>query len=318
MEFRHLRYFVAVAERRNISQAAQQLRIAQPPLSRQIRQLEDEVGAPLLVRNKRGVELTAAGEVFLKRARRLIADCELAAKKARSAQVRQATMVKLGIASGLGGVASQVMAAHRLQFPAAEIQCKDIFSTPQNEALRKREIDVGFLRPPIDSARLESHVLFEEEFYVVLPRRHPLAKRRSLRLRDVIGEPLIIFERRYSSGLYDKILDLYHRQRLTPRLTITHTETHEEAGKVMVASGRGIFIGVGAMVNTSVFGVQLAAIRLNEPDAKVEIRMAWRKQETSPAVLTFVDSVRKIFADGVSPWDKTSGRSSRRGKVRLS
>lgn len=309
MEFRHLRYFVAVAEHRNISQAAQQLRIAQPPLSRQIRQLEDEVGAALLVRNKRGVDLTPAGELFLKSAKKLIANCDVAAKAARAAQARQAAIVKIGIASGLGGVASQVMASHRLQFPSVEIQCKDIFSTLQNEALRKRQIDVGFLRPPIDSTHLDSHVLFEEDFYVVLPRRHPMARRRTLRLRDVIGEPLIIFDRRYSSGLYDKILDLYHRQGLTPRLTITHTETHEEAGKVMVASGRGIFIGVGAMVNTSIFGVQLAAVRLNETDAKVQICLAWRKRESSSAVLAFIESVRAVFQDGVSPWDKTSGRN---------
>jgi LysR family transcriptional regulator, benzoate and cis,cis-muconate-responsive activator of ben and cat genes len=302
VEFRHLRYFVAVAERRNISQAAQQLRIAQPPLSRQIRQLEDEIGATLLVRNKRGVDLTPAGEVFLKQAKKLIADSESAARKARNAQARESAVVKIGIASGLGGVASQVMAAHRVSYPTVEIQCKDIFSTPQNEALRKREIDVGFLRPPIDSAHLDSEVLFQEEFYVVLPRRHPLAKHRTLRLKDVIGEPLIIFDRRYSSGLYDKILDLYRRQGLTPRLTITHTETHEEAGKVMVASGRGIFIGVGAMVNTSVFGVQLAAVRLREPGAVVQICIAWRKQETSAAVVAFLETVRKLFRDGVSPW----------------
>ena len=304
MEFRHLRYFVAVAERRNISQAAQQLHIAQPPLSRQIRQLEEEVGTALLVRNQRGVELTPAGEVFLKDARKLIAQSEMAAANARSAQARQSTIVKIGIASGLGGVASQVMAAHRRHVPSVEIQCRDIFSTPQNEALRKRDIDVGFLRPPVDSAHLECQVLFEEGFYVVLPRQHPLARRRSLRLKDLIGEPLIIFDRRYSSGLYDTILELYHRQGLTPRLTITHTETHEEAGKVMVASGRGIFIGVGAMVNTSLFGVQLAAVKLNEAGAKVKICMAWRKNEKSAAVLSFLDSARKVFRNRVSPQDR--------------
>ena len=291
MELRHLRYFISVAEFRNISKAAQQLHIAQPPLSRQIRQLEEEIGVDLLIRNKRGVELTEGGAVFLRHAKKLVAGAELARHEARKFG---RTTARIGIASGLGGVANQVVAAHHRRFPSVEIQYKDIFSTLQNESLRKREIDVGFMRPPIHSS-LDSQVLFEEEFLVVLPRQHPLTKRRSLRLRDVIDEPLIIFERRYSCGLYDAIMDLYRRQALTPHLRITHTETNEEAGKVMVATGRGIFIGVGAMVNTSLFGVHLAAVRLNEPGATFPVCMAWRKGEQSPAILDFVDSAQRVL-----------------------
>jgi DNA-binding transcriptional LysR family regulator len=122
-----------------------------------------------------------------------------------------------------------------------------------------------------------------------------MAKRRMLRLRDLVDEPLIIFDRHFSSGLYDRILDLYRQQGLSPSLTITHTETHEEAGKVMVASGRGIFIGVGAMVTTSLSGVDLAAVRLNEPGAKIETLLAWRKDEKSAAVFAFLDSARRLF-----------------------
>jgi DNA-binding transcriptional LysR family regulator len=292
VEFRHLRYFIAVAELGNISKAAQQLHIAQPPLSRQIRQLEDEIGVELLLRNKRGVELTNAGAVFLKRARKLIAEADRASAAARQARNGHSGLVRIGIASGLGGIASQIMDAHKRRFPAVEIQCKDVFSSLQNGALRKREVDVGFMRPPVDAQKLESQVLFEEKFLAVLPREHPLAKRRTLRLRDVIAEPLIIFARRYSTGLYDAILDLYRKQGLSPHLTLTHTETHEEAGKVMVATGKGIFIGVGAMVNTSLLGVRLAAVPLNEPGAKFPVCVAWRKSETSSAVMEFIASAR--------------------------
>jgi DNA-binding transcriptional LysR family regulator len=298
VEFRHLRYFIAVAELGNISRAAQQLHIAQPPLSRQIRQLEDEIGVELLLRNKRGVKLTNAGAVFLKRARTLIAEADRAATEARN---KGSGVVRIAIASGLGGVVSRVMHVYRRRFPAVEIQCKDVFSTLQNESLRRRDVDIGFMRPPVDAARLDSRVLFEEKFLVVLPRGHPLANRRTIRLKDVIAEPLIVFERRYSSGLYDAILNLYRRQGLSPHVTLTHTETHEEAGKVMVATGKGIFIGVGAMVNTSVLGVRLAAVPLNEPGAKLPVCIAWRKRETSSAVLEFVASARKLFHAGSYP-----------------
>jgi DNA-binding transcriptional LysR family regulator len=295
VELRLVRYFIAVAEHLNFSKAAQQLHIAQPPLSRQIRQLEDELGVELFVRNKRHVELTKAGCAFLDEARKLVVQAGHATEAARHAQEGESGVVRIGIASGLGGAVSNVVVEHHKRFPAVDIQCKDIFSTPQNEALRKCEIDVGFLRPPVDQVNLDCELLFEERFVVILPKAHRLAKLRSLTLRDVADEPLIIFGRNFSSGLYDKILGLYSRRGLTPHLAVTHVEAHEEAGAIMVASGRAIFIGAGAIVTRSVSGIELASVELSEPEAKIEVYMGWRKAEESAAVLTFLDSVRRVF-----------------------
>jgi DNA-binding transcriptional LysR family regulator len=94
-------------------------------------------------------------------------------------------------------------------------ECKDIFSTFQNEALREQKIDVGFLRPPVDQINLDSELLFEERFALVLPKAHPMAKRRALRPREIAEEPLIVFKRSFSSGLHDKIAELYRKQGLT-------------------------------------------------------------------------------------------------------
>lgn len=295
MELRHVRYFLAVAEYLNFSKAARQLHIAQPPLSRQIRQLEEDLGVVLFVRNNRRVELTKAGHVFLDEARKLVVQAGHATKAARHAQKGESGGVKIGIASGLGGVVGRVVAEHCRRFPAINIECKDVFSAFQNEALHKSEIDVGFLRPPVDRVNLECELLFEEEFVVVLPIAHRLAKRKFVKLKDVANEPLIIFDRNFSSGLYDKILGLYSRQGLTPHFTVTHVEAHEEAGAIMVASGKAIFIGAGAIVTRSVHGIELASVRLNETEAKIEVYMAWRKHEESPAVFSFLDSVRRVF-----------------------
>jgi len=150
-------------------------------------------------------------------------------------------------------------------------------------------------RPPVDQLNLECELLFEEEFVVVLPKTHRLAKRRFLRLKDVADEPLIIFDRNFSSGLYDKILGLYSKQGFTPHLMVTHVEAHEEAGAIMVASGKGIFMGAGAIVNRTVSGLELASVRLNEPDAKIEVYAAWRKDEESAVILDFLDSVCRVF-----------------------
>src|SRR5262249_23943617 len=140
---------------------------------------------------------------------------------------------------------------------------------------------------------LDCELLYEEEFVVIMHKSHRLAKRRSLRLRDIADEPLIIFERTLSTGLYDKVMGLFSRQGFTPHLIVTHVEAHEEAGAIMVASGKAIFVGDGAIVNRSVAGIELASVRLNEPEAKIEVYAAWRKGEDSPAVLQFLHSVNR-------------------------
>ena len=295
MELRHARYFIAVAECLNFRKAAQQLHVAQPPLSRQIRQLEDYLGVTLFVRDKRKVQLTKAGHAFLDEARKLIVQSVRAADVARHAQKGEFGTIKIGIASGLGGVVSKVVFEHRRRFPAIEVECRDTFSSFQNEALRRREIDIGFLRPPVDQVNLDCELLYEEEFVVILPRSHRLAKRRAVRLKDIAEEPLIIFDRNFSSGLYDKIMGLFSRQGFTPHLVVTHVEAHEEAGAITVASGKAIFVGAGAIVNRSVSGLELASVRLDEPEAKIEVYVAWRKGEDSGAVLAFLDLVRRVL-----------------------
>ena len=295
MELRHVRYFIAVAEYLNFSKAAQQLHIAQPPLSRQIRQLEEALGVTLFMRDKRRVALTKAGQVFLGEARKLVLQAGHAMEAARHAQKGESGIVRIGIASGLGGLISKVVFEHRTQLPAIDVECRDVFSSFQNEALRKGEIDIGFLRPPVDQVNLDCELLFEEEFVVVLPRTHHLSKRRFLRLEEIADEPLIIFNRSFSTGLYDKIMALYSKQGLTSHLMARHVEPHEEAGAIMIGSGKGIFLGVGAVVNRSVSGIDLVSVRLNEPEAKIELYMAWRKNEQSTAVVSLLDTARRIL-----------------------
>jgi DNA-binding transcriptional LysR family regulator len=295
MELRHIRYFLAVAEYLNFSKAAQQLHMAQPPLSRQIRQLEDDLGVALFVRNKRRVQLTKAGTVFVDEARKLVMQAGHATEAARHAQKGECGIVRIGVASGLGGLVSRVVAEYCKHSPAVNLECKDVFSTAQSPMIHKHEIDVGFLRPPIDQVNLDCELLAEEEFVVVLPKSHRCARRKSLKLKEIADEPLVIFDRVLSTGLYDKILGLYSRQGLTPHFALPHVEAHEEAGAIMVASGKAIYVGVGALVTRSVHGIELASVRLNEADAKIDVYMAWRKNEESPAVLSFLSSTRRVL-----------------------
>jgi|ERR1700691_1257190 len=293
VELRHVRYFIAVAECLNFSKAAQLLHIAQPPLSRQIRQLEEDLGVALFLRNKRRVALTREGQVFLEEARKLIVQAGHAMEAARQAQKAESAIVRIGVPSRLGGIIGNAVREHNKRFPNVDVECMDICSSLQNEALRKNEIDIGLFRPPIDQVHLDCELLFEEEFVVVLPRTHHLAKRKFVRLKDVADEPLIIFDRSFSSWLYEKILSLYSKQGLTSHLTVTHVESNEE-GAAMVASGKAILLGAGAIPHRS---RDLVSVRLNEPEAKIELHLAWRKNEKSTAVFSFLDVARRIFRD---------------------
>lgn len=295
VELRHARYFVAVAECLNFRQAAQQLHLAQPPLSRQIRQLEEYLGVTLFVRDKRKVELTKAGYAFLEEARKLIMQAGHAADVARHTQKGEVGTVRIGLSSGLGGTVSRVVFEHRRRHPAIEVECRDIFSSFQNEALRRQEIDVGFMRPPVDELNLDCEALYQEEFVAIFPKTHRLAKRRSVRVREIAEEPLIGFNRKLS-GLQDKMMGMFNRQGFAPHVVVTPVEAHEEAGAIMVATGKAVFVGPPAILNHSIPDLDLVSVRLNEPEANIHVYAAWRKAEDSPAVLGFLESIRPALA----------------------
>ena len=295
MELRHLRYFIAVAETLNFSEAARKLNIAQPPLSRQIQQLEAELGARLFVRDRRKVELTDAGRVLLHESRMLVNQTQFTMDAVRRARGGEYGLVRVGLGSGLGQKIKQVMVRHAKRFPEVDVRCKDILSTRQNDALVERQIDVGFLRPPVDLQRLVSEPLFEEQFLVFLSKGHPLARRRKLKLKQLAGETLLLYDRNQSTGVFDKTLELYRQAGISPRIIFTATAPFEEAGVLLVSSGKGIYLGVGAVLTDPTGASEVAAIPLDEPDAGIEVHMAWRKGETSAAVLAFIDSARSVL-----------------------
>jgi len=269
--------------------------MAQPPLSRQIQQLEAELGAPLFLRDRRRVELTDAGRVLAEEARVLLNQAARAAEVVRLASKGKYGLVRVGIGSGLGSRVHRVLAFHSQRFPQVEVECQDIVSTRQNEALRERQIDVGFLRPPVDLSTLQSELLFEEQFQVFLSKCSPLAKKKKLKLRDLSNETLLLFDRNLSIGVYDKTLELYREAGISPRILFSPTAPYEEAGALLVAGGKGIYLGVGAIRQAASGRSEIAALPLDEPRAKVEVHVAWRKLETSGAVLEFLNSVGRVF-----------------------
>jgi DNA-binding transcriptional LysR family regulator len=295
MEFRHLRYFIAVAEELNITRAAKRLNVSQPPLSRQIRQLEEEVGVALFARDPKGVYLTPTGEIFLKESRRLVAHIEEVLTTVRRHKHATGGVVRVGIGAGLGAKFARAFQEHAHRFPGVDIQCRDVLSSHQSQALRNQIIDVGLLRPPIDSVHVISEYLFQESMMVLLPRRSPLAKHKALRLRQIADETLLLPERHFSSGMYEKMLEMFRSAAVDPKIVQTQTGAHEEAGIMLVEAGKGIFIiPAGLAHRCSSRGV--AAISLSEPFAVLEVHMAWRRSERSPLVLELLNTLRNAFS----------------------
>lgn len=294
MELRHLRYFIAVAEHRSFTRAALQLNIAGPPLSRQIQQLEGELGMRLFRRDRRRVELTEAGGAFLPEAKLVVAQSQRAIEVVRVAARGEIGLVKVGIGAGLAALVQRVLVEHQTRFRDVQVECEDLLSSFQNEALVKRAIDVGFLRPPIVGTELQSEVLFKERMTVLLSSAHPLAKRKKLRLQDVADEPLLLHDRSASIGMHDQVLELYRRAGIEARVQHLKAGHCDEARLALVSAGKGIYVGTGVVVNHEVYGSLVTVIPLDEADASVDVLMAWRKNEESAATFAFLDSARKV------------------------
>src|SRR5579883_2422522 len=221
MELRHLRYFVAVAEERNFTRAAKRLRITQPSLSSQIRKLEMEMGAPLLRRETRGVELTDAGKLLFEEARVILTDVERA-KTCVARRVRGETgKINIGAAGAtyFHPLIPAIIREFRKEHP-------DVVLTPEESntplllaRLRAGAIDVAFVRPPLsDTEGLRLEPLVKEPIVMVLPDAHPLAQAKSAPLAALAGERIIHFTRAINPPVYDAILATFARAGLRPHL----------------------------------------------------------------------------------------------------
>ena len=297
MELRQLRYFIAVAEYLSFSKAAEELHITVPPLSRQIRQLEEEFDVQLFVRNRRRVILSDAGRLFLREAKTLTDQMVNFTNCVRRAAHGDAGAVRIGIGLHLGERLSRAVVEHSKQYPLVELQTSGIFPALQNAALVEGKIDVGFLRPPIDHMHLKSEILFDERLAALVNRTNPLAKRKSLRAKDLVGETILLQDRRFSPGLHDKILEVFARAGVSPHIVELPADPlpNDDVQTVLLAANRGIYITADEAPARITLGRAAVAVPIDEPGASVQVHMVWRKEEASATVLAFLASLRRVF-----------------------
>jgi DNA-binding transcriptional LysR family regulator len=289
MELRHLRYFVAVAEELHFRRAAERLHMSQPPLSQQIRQLEQEVGAQLLLRNQHRVELTASGAAFLERAREILDAVEAAALEARRVQRGEVGRLAVGfVGSSMYSVVPELLQAFRERYGDVALRLHELGTTEQLRQLESGRLDIGFVRPRQARAGLSIEPVYAEPVVVALPDLHPLAAEPQIRIADLAGQPLVLLTRAGSPGLRRTLEPLTHQ--LGGEEVIVQEVAEMQTVIGLVAAGVGI-----SLVPESVRALQRRGVSyrpLADGGPTVELAVAWRTGDDSPVLAAFLALVR--------------------------
>lgn len=286
MELRQLRYFVAVAEELSFVRAAKRVGISQPPLSRQIANLEAEIGTMLFNRNKHGVTTTEAGSVLREELRHALPRLETAIKTAQRAAKGQVGTLVLGFGgSAVYTITPTLLRSFRRSFPDVELLLQNVPVTSQLDALMDQRIDIGFLIMPVDNDAIATKVLLRDKLNVALPSGHPLTKRKIVSLNELSNENFLVFPRSRNFGFYNKVVDLCTRAGFIPNVAQEISPLESQIG--LVAAEVGIAIVPSVAQKFRLTEVEFRPLR--ERTAYVEFAMAWRKSNTSPAVRAFID-----------------------------
>ncbi len=278
-DFRRLRYFVAVAEELHFGRASQRLRVSQPPLSVQIRNLERELGVLLFVRNRRRVTLTEAGATLLDEARRLLRKAEQAVVHARRAAAGEIGRLTVGFVSTVDySILPALVRRFRNQRPHVSLTLLEMTADRQQEALRTGELDLGLSVLPATAPDLETRPVLREPLIVAVAAGHALARRgRSITPARLAQEDLVVFPRPLAPGLFDAIISVYSRSGLAPRIAQEAVQMQTILG--LVATGLGVALVPACMATLRRPDVRY--LRLASPGVTVETSAQWHAQNGS-------------------------------------
>lgn len=239
MELRHLKYFVTVAEELHFGRAAEKLHMAQPPLSQQIKGLEDELGVQLLTRTKRRVELTPAGRLFLDEAHLTLQQSERARRIAVEAQQGIRGRLRIGfVTSASYSILPVVIRRFRRENPEIDLELVEMTPCLQIGALERGEIDIGILRPPVESIRMTMQTVLAEPLVAALPVDHRKAAQKAIDLKSLAEEAFVLFPRQHGPGIYDVIMKACHEAGFTPQISYAPNEM--QTLLAYVAGGLGL------------------------------------------------------------------------------
>lgn len=295
MEFRHLRYFLVLAEELHFGRAAQRLSITQPPLSLNIQQLEASVGAQLFTRNSRGVQLTAAGQAFVPAARALLDQAGQAAREAREVSQGLVGSLQIGFAGtvlyrGLPQILKSFAAAH----PRLRLVLREMSSSDQLIDLMHERLDLGFVHTTRVPAGFSQVLVSSQPFVACLPSGHRLARRKRLPLAALQGEPFAMVSRAVSPDYHERILGLCADAGFSPE--IRYELRHWLSVVSLVAQGLGVALVPAALQQAGLPGAVF--LPLDVDTLPYDTHCLWKTERDQAGLAAFLDAVR-AFAQPV-------------------
>ncbi|MGC2661259.1 MAG: LysR family transcriptional regulator [Bryobacteraceae bacterium] len=291
IELRHLRYFLAVAETLHFGRAAQQLGMAQPPLSQQIRSLERILGYALLDRTTRGVRLTRVGQYFVERARATIAKMQDDIEMARRLGGGREGVLTVGFSGSIMLTAlPTAIERYRRQFPAVELRLRELVTAEQIPSLLDGALDVALLRDGEAQDGLKMESILRERFIAILPARHKLAKRASIRAGELREEPFVLFARRMGPLAFDRTMACCQSEGFVPN--VVQDAPQWQTTVRLVAAGLGVSLAPACVATVVVPGVVYKKVNSRQWTS-VDIGM--RSGLDNPAAEAFAGIVRRHF-----------------------
>ena len=294
MEFRHLRYFLVLAEELHFGRAAHRLAISQPPLSLNIQQLEASVGAQLFHRNSKSVQLTAAGAAFVPQARALLAQAQQAARHARDVAEGLVGSLQVGFVGtmlyrGLPPILQRFQSLH----PRLRLQLRELSSNEQRVELARDRLDVGFVHTTRVPAGLSQLLVASQGFVACVPLAHPLAGAASLGLKALAGEPFAVVSRSVSPDYHDRIIGLCSEAGFD--VAVRHELRHWLSVVSVVAQGLGVALVPESLAASGLTGAVF--VPLDMPTGGYDTYCLWKADRNEPALQQFVAVVRDALAE---------------------
>ena len=290
IELRHLRYFVTVAEELHFGRAAQRLRVSQPPLSQQIRKLEEMLGYPLFNRTSRSVSLTVAGEAFLESARRTLRNIQRNIEEMRSIGRGEVGSLHIGfVGSGMLTSLPSVFRTYREAYPRVRLHLHESFTALVIEGLENGTLDAGILRDSDPVKGLHVTTIFSEPFVAVLPANHPRAKQKSISPAVLRDEPFVYYPRSAGVRAFEKPFTMFEQYGFRPRIVqeASHWLT------ILRLIGAGLGVSIAPQCVRRIESPDVVCLTLRDTEAISNMELAWPVGESRPIVQQFAQIVKR-------------------------
>jgi DNA-binding transcriptional LysR family regulator len=301
MELRHLRYVVMVADTLHFGRAAERLNLSQPPLSHQIRQLEEELQVKLFHRTKRHVQLTEAGKMFVQEARVILAQAAHASNLASRLNQGEAGQLTIGVAGPADAqIFVDIFRAFAAKHPKIRIVLRNMSSLDQAQAIGEGRLHLGFVALPIDDPGLATETVMHQPIVIALPPDHPLAARDRVPLQALAGEPQIMFARSNGPRFFDAVLAACREAGFS--MNIAHEVDNLYTACALVAAGLGVcLVPAGVQDSHSTKSMVLRPLTPSLPHIDMHIALAYKPQSTCELVPLFVEVVKEVVAKHTRP-----------------